>query len=404
MLKDYLVIAFSSMRKRFLRTSLTMLGIFIGIAAVVSLISLGQGMQDAINAQFASIGTDKIIIQGATAGFGPPGSNTAGIIDKHDLDIVKRTPGVSRAAGRLLRTVTVEFEDESDNLMVLSMPEEPDDRALAEEANNLRVEQGRLLKPADRKKVVVGNRVWNSKKYSEKMAIGSKLLLNGEKFEVVGLMPKIAANVDMVLLINEEDAREIMNEEDQFSMIAAQVVPGETPSKVADRISRAMRRDRHQKEGFEDFTIKTSEEVIESVNTILGVVQAVFIGIALISLLVGGIGIMNTMYTAVLERKKDIGIMKAIGAKNSDIMLIFLLESGLLGMAGGAVGILIGMALSKAVEIIATGIIGNLLKASFSWYLIAGALAFSFLVGMVSGALPARQASRLPPVEALKGE
>ncbi|MEM2916484.1 MAG: ABC transporter permease [Candidatus Woesearchaeota archaeon] len=404
MLKDYLIIAFGSMRKRFLRTSLTMLGIFIGIAAVVSLISLGQGMQDAINAQFASIGTDKIIIQGATAGFGPPGSNTAGIIDKHDLDIVKRTAGVKRAAGRLLRTVTGEFEGESDNILALSMPEEPEDRALAEEANNLRVEQGRMLKPDDRKKAVVGNNIWNSKKFSKKMTIGSKLLLNGEKFEIIGLMPKIATNVDMVVLINEEDAREIMNEDEQFSMIAAQVVPGEAPSKVADRISRAMRKDRHQKEGFEDFTIKTSEEVIKSVNTILGVVQAVFIGIALISLLVGGIGIMNTMYTAVLERKKDIGIMKAIGARNRDVMLIFLLESGLLGMAGGAVGIVIGMGLSKTVEIIATGIIGNLLKASFSWYLIVGALAFSFLVGMISGVLPARQASRLPPVEALRGE
>lgn len=404
MLKDYLIIAFGSMQKRFLRTSLTMLGIFIGIAAVVSLISLGQGMQAAINTQFASIGTDKIIIQGATAGFGPPGSNTAGVIDKHDLDIVKKTLGVDRAAGRLLRTVTGEFEDESDNMMALSMPEEAEDRALAEEANNLRVEQGRLLKPADSKKVVVGNNIWNSKKFSKKIAIGSKLALNGEKFEVVGLMPKIAANVDMVVLINEEDAREIMNEGEQFSMIAAQVVPGEVPSKVADRIAKAMRRDRHQKEGFEDFTIQTSEEVIESVNTILGVVQAVFIGIALISLLVGGIGIMNTMYTAVLERKKDIGVMKAIGAKNSDIMLIFLLESGLLGMAGGAIGILIGMGLSKTVEIIAAGIIGNLLKASFPWYLIIGALAFSFLVGMISGALPARQASKLPPVEALRGE
>ncbi|MEM4247201.1 MAG: ABC transporter permease [Candidatus Woesearchaeota archaeon] len=404
MLKDYLIIAFGSMRKRFLRTSLTMLGIFIGIAAVVSLISLGQGMQAAINAQFASIGTDKIIIQGATAGFGPPGSNTAGIIDKHDLDIVKRTSGVKRAAGRLLRTVTGEFEGESDNILALSMPEEPEDRALAEEANNLRVEQGRMLKPDDRKKAVVGNNIWNSKKFSKKMTIGSKLLLNGEKFEIIGLMPKIATNVDMVVLINEDDAREIMNEDEQFSMIAAQVAPGEVPSRVADRISRAMRKDRHQKEGFEDFTIKTSEEVIKSVNTILGVVQAILVGIALISLLVGGIGIMNTMYTAVLERKKDIGIMKAIGARNRDVMLIFLLESGLLGMAGGAVGILIGMGLSKTVEIIATGIIGNLLKASFPWYLIVGALAFSFLVGMISGVLPARQASRLPPVEALRGE
>ncbi|MEM4240330.1 MAG: ABC transporter permease [Candidatus Woesearchaeota archaeon] len=404
MLKDYLVIAFGSMRKRFLRTSLTMLGIFIGIAAVVSLISLGQGMQDAINAQFAGIGSDKIIVQAATAGMGPPGANVAGSIGRHDLDLVKRTAGVKTAFGRLLRSVSAEYQGETENLFVASMPDEEPDRQLSIDTNTLKVEQGRMLKMADRGKIIVGNNVWAGKRFEKDITIGSKILLNGRQFEVIGLMPKIALNIDMAVFMNEEDAREILDEKESFSMIAAQVMQNEDINKVAERIERAMRRDRHLKEGYEDFTVQTSQELIDSVNTILGVVQAVFVGIALISLLVGGIGIMNTMYTAVLERKRDIGIMKAVGARNSDVMLIFLLESGLLGMAGGAIGIVIGMALSKSVEVIATGVIGNLIQASFPWYLIVGALAFSFIVGMVSGALPARQASRLPPVEALRGE
>jgi putative ABC transport system permease protein len=404
MLKDYFIIAFGSMQKRFLRTSLTMLGIFIGIAAVVSLISLGQGMQNAINAQFASIGSDKIIIQAATAGMGPPGANTAGFIGKDDLELVSKMSGVKASFARLLRSVSAEYQGEAENLFVASMPEEEPDRQLSIDTNSLRVEQGRMLKQSDSKKIVVGNNVWQGKQFSKDMTIGSKILLNGEQFEVIGLMPKIAMNVDMAVFMNEEDARQILNEEESFSMIVAQVAPNEDIAKAADRIERAMRRDRHLKEGYEDFTIQTSQEIIDSVNTVLGVVQAVFIGIALISLLVGGIGIMNTMYTAVLERKRDIGVMKAIGARNRDVMLIFLLESGLLGMAGGAIGVLIGMGLSKSVEIIAKGVIGNLIQASFPWYLIVGALAFSFLVGMLSGALPARQASRLPPVEALRGE
>ncbi len=404
MLTDYLVMAFGSMRKRFLRTSLTMLGIFIGIAAVVSLISLGQGMQNAINAQFSSIGSDKIIIQAATAGMGPPGANVAGTIGKHDLDIISRTAGVKAAFGRLLRSVSAEYQGEAENLFVASMPNTEPDRQLSIDANNLRVEKGRMLKQADRKKVVVGNHVWTGKQFSKEITIGSKIFLNGKQFEVIGMMPKIAMNIDRAVFMNEEDAREILGEKEAFSVIVAQAAPNEDITKVADRIERTMRRDRHLKEGYEDFTIQTSKEIFDSVNTILGVVQAVFIGIALISLLVGGIGIMNTMYTAVLERKRDIGIMKAIGARNSDVMIIFLLESGLLGMTGGAIGILIGAGLSKSVEIIAAGMIGNLIKASFPWHLILGALAFSFLVGMVSGALPARQASKLPPVEALRGE
>ncbi|MCX6708998.1 MAG: ABC transporter permease, partial [Candidatus Woesearchaeota archaeon] len=105
--KDYFLIAFGDLRKRFLRTSLTMLGIFIGIAAVVALISLGQGMRDVINQQMGSVGYDKIMVQGATAGFGPPGANTAGKVSEHDLSIIENVPGVDVAGGRLLRGVTV---------------------------------------------------------------------------------------------------------------------------------------------------------------------------------------------------------------------------------------------------------------------------------------------------------
>jgi len=152
------------------------------------------------------------------------------------------------------------------------------------------------------------------------------------------------------------------------------------------------------------FSVSTSEDMIASINTILGVVQAVFIGIALISLLVGGIGIMNTMYTSVLEQTREIGIMKAIGAKNGDILMIFLIESGILGLSGGCIGILLGIMLSKLVEIIGQGFVGDLLKASFSWYLIAACITFSVVIGVISGVLPARQASKMQPVDALKGD
>src|SRR3989344_5989818 len=101
MLKDYTTLAIGNLRKRYLRTLLTMIGIFIGIASVAALISLGQGMQEAINQQFASVGTDKIIVQGASATLGPPGQNSAGIISKHDLEIVKRVSGVDKVAGRI---------------------------------------------------------------------------------------------------------------------------------------------------------------------------------------------------------------------------------------------------------------------------------------------------------------
>lgn len=404
MWKDYFFIAFGSLRKRFLRTSLTMLGIFIGIASVVALISLGQGMQDAINGQFASIGTDKVTVQGADAGFGPPGQNTAGVIDESDLRIVRGTQGVDRAAGRLLKSVTTEFNDESRVIFASSLPHDVEGRDLVEDSLNLELFDGRLLKSADSGKIVLGNGVW-TEAFDEQIVVGDKIILNGKTFDVVGVLDKGAAFANDALFLNERDIRDIVDVgNDEFSMIVSQVSPGAVPSEVADRVERAMRRDRGQKEGFEDFRVSTSEELINSINTILGVVQAVFIGIAAISLLVGGIGIMNTMYTSVLERTREIGIMKAIGARNSDILWIFLLESGLLGMAGGAIGVLLGMGMSKAVELAGRQVLGDLLTASFPVWLIFGALMFAFVIGCISGVFPAREASHKSPVDALRGD
>ena len=301
-----------------------------------------------------------------------------------------------------MRSVNLEYGTSVIVTFGASLPEEQEARGLVIDANNIKTKKGRMLKPGESNKILVGNHLWTIDHFSKDIALGSKMLINGKTFEVIGLLDKIGAGRDESIMVNEDDMRELLNEKDKFSAIIVQT--NEKPAEVADRILRVIRKDRRQKEGFEDVTVSTSEDIIASINTILGVVQAVFIGIAAISLLVGGIGIMNTMYTSVLERTREIGIMKAIGARNNAVLAIFLIESGLLGVLGGAIGILIGVVLSKLVEFFGQGVVGNVLKASFPWYLIVGALAFSFLVGAVSGLLPARQAAKLPPVEALRGD
>jgi len=174
---------------------------------------------------------------------------------------------------------------------------------------------------------------------------------------------------------------------------------------VAETIERKLRRSRGEKEDQETFTVQTSEQLAQTFQSIFAVIQAVFVGIAAISLVVGGIGFMNTMYTAVLERTKESVTMKAVGAKNSDILYIFLFESGLLGLVGGSIGILLGVGIAKAVEYIATVQLGTVfLQAAFGYELILGALLFSFVVGSASGVLPAIQAAKLKPADALRYE
>ena len=152
-----------------------------------------------------------------------------------------------------------------------------------------------------------------------------------------------------------------------------------------------------------DFEVQTPQQIVETFGIVLFAVQAVIVGIAFISLIVGGIGITNTMYTAVMERTKEIGIMKSIGARNSDIFKLFFIESGILGMAGGIIGIILGFGLGKLVENAGRTILGTeLLTPVFSPLLIISALLFSFLVGSISGLMPALQASKLNPVDALR--
>jgi putative ABC transport system permease protein len=155
--------------------------------------------------------------------------------------------------------------------------------------------------------------------------------------------------------------------------------------------------------GEEDFEVSTPEAMMETVNSVLGGVQAFIIIIASISILVGALGIVNTMTTSVLERRKEIGIMKAIGATNFQIFLQFFFESGLLGFVGGLVGVIIGTLIGVVGVMGINGFIGSELTPSIDFVLIGGALVGSFVVGAIAGIVPAMNAAKQNPVEALRG-
>jgi putative ABC transport system permease protein len=254
--------------------------------------------------------------------------------------------------------------------------------------------------------VIVGYNLAYKKTFGRNLGVGDKVVVNGEVFDVVGVLKRIGdPGMDASVIMPEDDVRRILEEPEIFSMIVAQSAQGESPDGVAERIEKAIRRDRHQKEGKEDFQVQTSTDLIASFNAVFNIIQVVFVGIAAISLLVGGIGIMNVMFTAVLERTREIGVMKAIGARNSDVLWLFLIESGLLGLAGGVIGVILGAGIAKGVELGANTAFGpGTITAVFPIWLIVGALVFSFVVGAVSGVLPARRASKLRPVEALRYE
>ena len=404
MIFDFLIYSINSLKVRKTRTLLTMIGIIIGIAAVVSLISLGSGFQKAVFSQFSDLGADMLTIQASETGFGPPGSTALNRLTQDDFDAITKVRGVKTAAKRYIRAIKMEFRDKSLVLPLSSLPVERESRDLILNNFNLDVQEGRFLKTDDKFKVLLGDNFHSKEKFSKKINRGDKIELSGIEFDVVGILARSGnPQFNDIILVNENVLEDILDVEDEMDLIVAQVVSVNDAEKVAENIKKALRKSRDVDEGKENFSVETPQKTLESFRVVLDVIAIVLIGIAAISLVVGGIGIMNTMYTAVMERTNEIGIMKAIGAKNSDVLVIFLIESGILGLVGGGTGVLLGVVFSKLVEFGARSALGSgVLVADVTLSLIVVSLGFSFLIGTISGILPARQASSLQPVDALR--
>lgn len=405
MKKDYIALAFENLKHRGLRSWLTMLGIFIGIAAVVSLISLGNGLQQAILGQFNALSTDTLLIQNAGTGFGPPGSTSVAKLTSHDVKIIDSVSNIKEVIPRLIRVAKIEFSSAVGYGYLGSMPNNAQQIDFIYSSFGIKAAEGRLLRSGDNGKIVLGSDfAKDSNAFGKAIHAGDQIKINGKNFDVIGVLAQSSSfQFNSVILMTEHDMKDLMNIGDEIDVIVAVVNDQSKIDDTARQIETKMRKDRGEKVGEEDFTVQTPTQALSAVNTILLAVNIVVTGIAAISLLVGGIGIANTMFTSVLERTKEIGTMKAIGAKNSDILWIFLIESGMLGLTGGIIGAIIGIGAALGVSAVANAALGStIISVTISWPLVFVAVAFSFIVGVGSGLIPALQASKLRPTEALR--
>jgi len=344
MLKDYFFLALGNLRHRGLRSWLTILGVFIGIAAVVSLITMGQGLETAITGQFGALSVDTLTIQNKGTGFGPPGSTVIEKLNKNDLQIIESVSGVDLVVPRMIRVGSLEYNEIAGFGFASDIPEEKENREFIYDNFNLEAEEGRLLRENDRGKVMLGNFFLDTEDFEKDFRVGKNVKVNGGDFEIIGILEQSSTfQLNSVVFMTTSDLQDIFGIEDEIDLIVAQVKDREKIEEIGEEIERKLRGDRNEKEGEETFSVETPLESLEVVSTILGIINIIVVGIAAISLFVGGIGIANTMYTSVVERTREIGIMKAIGARNKEILSIFLIESGLLGLVGGIAGALVGL-------------------------------------------------------------
>lgn len=405
MIKDSLVLSLKNLRHRGLRSWLTLLGIFIGVTAVVSLISLGNGLQTAVASQFGVSSTDLITVQAGGISLGPPGSGAVNPLTTQDLDAIKRLSSVKRAIGREIVSVKAVFNQKAVFTYATNVPSGSDRQFIYSQIEAQPV-AGRLLKDGDMGKVVLGyNFFSDSNEFGKTVIPGNTIKIQNKSYQVVGILARQGSFIlDNVVYMNQADLDSISNYGNRVDIIAVEPIDKYSVNKTIDDIENLLLKRRDVKKDAEDFQISTPQASLDQVNQIIGGVQIFIAIVASISIFIGAIGIVNTMTTSVLERRKDIGIMKSIGATNFQIFIQFFMESSLLGLIGGIVGAVFGEVMGIVGTLSINNLIGGSLPISVNLGLIFAALVGSFLIGGLAGIVPALQAARQSPVKVLREE
>ena len=405
MIKDYLLFAFRNVRRRGIRSTLTLLGIIIGIATVVSLISLGDGLQNAVLSQFGISSTEIITVQaGGISSVGPPGTGVSKPLTEKDVESIERINYVDVAIARHIETVRVEFNDRLNIGIAADVPT-GEKRKILYEILEIAPEYGKLLEEGDSNRVVLGNNFYLSDKngFDKKIGVGDKISINDRDYQVKGILKKKGSFIfDNIVLLNEEELAQISNYGENVDLISVKVKQKEFIDETQKSIEDTLRRSRGVSKGEEDFEVSTPQAILSEVNQIIAGIKIFVVMIAAISIFIGAIGIVNTMTTSVLERVKEIGVMKAIGAKNRDIFYQFFIEAGILGFVGGLIGVILGASIGYFGTLAINSFLGAETIPKINLLLVVFALFGSFLLGAISGIIPAITAANKNPVEALR--
>ena len=399
--------AIQSLTANKLRTALTMLGIVIGVAAVISMLSIGQGASSSITSSIESMGTNLIYITKKNEAANPRALTWA------DAEAIKQSgsaPSVLAVAPSVQRNLEVTYGGKSISTTIQGITPE------YFSVRNEEIVVGRFFTQDDVDEyasvVVIGNDVVSELFGSAQGVLGQKIRIGNTLYQIIGILKSKggtsfgSSDNQVFVPMSTAQSRIITRSgvHHEVNLISIAAVNADSINSAIHEVSSILRA-RHNiiSASEDDFSVLSQESFTEVATQVTGILTIFLGGIAGISLLVGGIGIMNIMLVSVIERTKEIGLRKAVGARDSDILFQFLVESLLIGIVGGLLGILLGWSISSIIgQIAAMSDAGFNTDISLSAIILS--LVFSISVGLVFGLYPANRAAKLEPVEALRSE
>ncbi len=386
-----------------LRSWLTIVGIVIGIATVLTLLSVASALEEDVKSQLESFGNNNLMVipinleQRGTNFMAMGQRATSGKLFERDFDRIKNLPGIKYASRVIYGRSTVCFRDKCINSPVYAGDPEVFDMW----PDYLALEKGRYFTSNDKHVVVLGYDAANELFGDYKVNVNNQIEINGVKYRVVGIIHKIGTTLskmdDSAIYIPYKDGREMFSGylmDDEINIIMLGTEDDADLDELSETIETKIMQSHRVNEDNKDFSVVSSEFVGEVVSGILNLVTGFILLISLVSAFVGGLGISNTMFMSVLNRTREIGILKSLGARNRDILVLFIIESIILGLVGGILGTLLGVGVILVIPHFG-------LDTQVSVVHIGIVLIFAILVGVIAGILPARKASKVPPIEAI---
>ena len=400
--KFYFTSALHSLRSRSVRSWLTITGIVISVAVILILLTLSSALQNAVLGLFQQFGANRVYIAGAAAaaGGGQLGSST---LLESDLRALQSGPYFDTVIPYLARNAQpVKYREQTLYLAVTGIGDSQANKV--DQAYNFNRDsvQGRFFTNNEKGVAYVGYNIAYDKKnlFTSPLGVHNTLYIDGEPFKIVGVYKKIGDSADdNSVFIPLSDAQRLFNNSETYTAFEGVVKAGVSVDTAANWTTKILKKKKGSDKGF---VVLTPDALIKQFKNIIGLVQGILVAIASISLVVGALGIANNMFTTVLERESEIGIMKSTGATDVDVLLIFVIESGMVGLIGGMIGIILGIAGAYLIGYIAASAGFTLLAISINIFDILFVLAFAFVMGAVSGFLPSWRASKKTIVETLR--